>query len=251
MSVSLPTLVSMTSESVATDYADDDLEKYFLQDIDDLGDEEVEDDKNIDSSKSYDTTRHHSPRYREGDTEDMLGDVSDVSKQGKEREESIDNPDWKEFLESANVVRDKLVDFETTIIDDRGSSAIVIVDPVESTPVPLHTTESGEMVDSETISLVAVVLEDMLLSLEQLWETMFDKHQNTAAELVKGLSITPPGYNEFEHLTIIGDDEEPVLEEGGYNSSTAHVDNCSHEADNIINLQKAKKIALQVCVNIS
>lgn len=279
------------------DDADDDLEKYFLQDIDDLDDDETapvaaaqsaDPSASASASRSLSTSVTGSPRYVHDETRQREA----VAGRGN-ADAATDTFEWEEFLRSANALSDKMVNVETTIADARGSSegsattpgvaetvSVSVITVSESaspsgalSPAAVALGEASnkfaldyrdwpyEEIDADTMSAVAIVLEDMLLSLEQLWETMTDKSSNaqTATALlatsgdtsaIPDERMSPSYHNNYQHLTIIGDDDDddvydltatPPVDGDGSGGGGASV------ADSIASLQKTKKLALEVC----
>lgn len=174
-----------------------------------------------------------------------------------------DTCQWEEFMSSANTVNDKLVVFQAAIASAVASASLLELNSVTAKGVPASASalalgadtepkiplEEDCSADSDTDavtrhSAVSSVLEDMLRSLEQLWETM------------AAACVCPPAPVEHtvesaegrSHLIIIDDADDPPL------STTAHmvqIDANETVADRVKLIHEMNRLALEVCLDFN
>lgn len=219
--------------------SDDELEDFFLREINALDDDE-------DCDRIFINQLNQESATSNGTIEGM-DDVESCSVTAEDTE-------WNEFLNSSNVISQKLNGFETDIalavelqlfetahsVDYMPPYDISIGGP-EQECKSFVSVSVPDAVDESSRARVAVVIEDMILSLEQLWTTTI----NSCVHISPVQQSRDEGmiYENFVNLTIIDDFEDPPS-----NSATDNNEPTSNaaKAKDISSMKEKNRLALQV-----
>lgn len=217
--------MSMSGTTLCDD-EEDDLERFFLQDVDDLEEAVALDSPvSVGRGDAVGVARSHT-----------ASPSSDPGAEG--------NSEWEEFMNSAKMINEKLERAQGVITDSDTVELLTIRrnSAADSIPIVVFATSDDTAVVSEFREAVAVIMEDMILSLEQLWDTM-----NSSEEASKAVSLFAPDDVEETECTpaiALFEEEEIVV------PSIESIVDDSMKPDHVESIRsrhETEKLAMQVC----